>query len=105
MAKGLEDKVEEVLARARERARRETDLERRLELAVDKGDLKGVRGDEGSWTGRDMGVKAVLEREGGAGGHAAVADEMDIDDAGGIGGAGGAGGANTRATARPRAKR
>ena len=97
----LEAKVEGVMTKARERARREGDLERRLEQAVDMGVLRGERmmgGADGYGAQMNMGVKAVLE--GGVAGRGV--DEMDIDD---VGGAGGAGGSNIRTSGRLRAKR
>ena len=105
MVKELEGKVEDIMTKARERARREADLQRRLDMAVDKGDLKGTRGEESGRTGIGMDARVELERErsgiigrdSGLGGGGNGTDEMDIDDAGGIAGSSG--------KVRPRASR
>ena len=101
--KELEGKVEDIMTKAKERARREVDLERRLETAVDKGDLKGTRGEDSVRMGMGTGAELERERSGivgrdsgfGAGGDGT--DEMDIDDTGGI--------AGSSVRARPRTNR
>lgn len=92
VVKELEGKVEDIMTKAKERARREANLERRLEMAVDKGDLKGTRGEDP--VRMVMDATAELERErigkigrdSGIGGGGDGTDEMDIDDAGELAG-------------------